>query len=246
MRIVHASDIHGHFDEVQISECDIFAYTGDIGDRVTSVDDLKKFLEWMMAAPAKVRVWIPGNHDHILDPTWVDKMRDKGSVEGLLALQKYLDAKELISKYNVKYLLNRDYVYEGVKFYGSPYSPSFHRERWAFNADRGEEIMKHWNKIPSDVNVLLTHTGPLGIMDVVPTDRRSDWHKDGHVGCENLGEVIKNRLIKLKLHCFGHIHDNYGIQLLKVSNTRSVLFSNGACVSNQTKIIINKPLIINL
>ncbi len=52
---------------------------------------------------------------------------------------------------------------EGLKFYGSPWQPTFHN--WAFNLDRGEEIKKVWDKIPNDTDVLITHGPPFGILD---------------------------------------------------------------------------------
>jgi hypothetical protein len=60
-----------------------------------------------------------------------------------LHVDNYKRAIDLIEQYDIKYLCDKDYVFEGIKFYGSPYSPSFHREYWAFNADRGGEIKKN-------------------------------------------------------------------------------------------------------
>jgi hypothetical protein len=52
-------------------------------------------------------------------------------------------------------------VYFIVLFYRQP----THRG-WAFNADRGEEILKIWNKIPNNTDVLITHGPPIGETDV--------------------------------------------------------------------------------
>jgi len=245
MRVVHISDTHAKHRILKVPECDVVSFTGDMGTR-TNLSELNEFLIWFEKLPAKVKIFIAGNHDICLDKKWVQKEKNEGYIQGMLASQHWHDARDLIAQFDVKYLENTDYVYEGVKFYGSPYSPSFHRSRWVFNADRGQEIKTIWGRIPDDTNVLLTHSPAFGILDEVPLQGRTDWHKDGHVGCEDLMEVIQKRLTQLKLHCFGHIHDNAGILIKKVTKTRQVIFSNGACVNNQYQPVITKPFIIEI
>jgi len=55
--------------------------------------------------------------------------------------------------------------------------------------------------IPDDVNVLITHGPPSGILDLNDDDE--------YCGCVNLLHRIKE-LTKLKCHVFGHIHNEYG------------------------------------
>lgn len=159
-------------------------------------------------------------------------------------MDNYKSAIELIDNYNVIYLNNKSCIHEGIVIHGSPYSPSFHRDLWAFNADEGQEIKQQWSKIPSDVNILITHTPVYGILDSL--NECAEVGEDPHAGCKDLLKVIKKRLLKLKLHCSGHIHDNYGVQLKRISNTRRVLFSNGAVLTNQYKQLITNPLIITI
>ena len=147
---------------------------------------------------------------------------------------------------DIVYLNNTDYVYKGVKFYGSPIPPSFHRYNWAFNADRGEEISKYWARIPSDVDVLITHGPPYGILDTIPEDFKKSYDEDIHRGCEDLLGVIKKRLLNLKLHCFGHLHNSYGVVCEPVSNTRNILFSNGSVINEYYELIAKNPLIITI
>ena len=35
---------------------------------------------------------------------------------------------------------------------------------WAFNLERGEEILEKWNLIPSDCDIVITHGPPLGLI----------------------------------------------------------------------------------
>lgn len=246
MKIVHLSDTHGPkwHTRVNIPTCDVLVHSGDIGGR-TDLMELAEFLIWFEKQPATKKIWIGGNHDLCLDKRWAMSRPDR--VMQMLAHQRYMDALGLIENYDVKYLMNTDYVFEGVKFWGSPYSPSFHREHWAFNADRGEEIRKIWAKIPTDVNVLITHTPPYGILDMIPQSYLEfNEGTDLHRGCSDLMDVIKRRLTKLKLHCFGHIHDQVGCVYEHVSNQRRALFSNGAVVSNTGDLLVPNPLNITI
>lgn len=244
MKIVHISDTHGKTDFLSIPQCDILVHTGDVGGR-TDIKELTHFLIWFEQQPAQLKVFIAGNHDLVLDKHYPQKEKDRGNVFGWTRmLDEYKQSEELIKKYDVLYLNNSGCIYDGVNIWGSPYSPSFHREYWAFNADRGEEINKHWAKIPSDTNILLSHSPVYSLLDDVKEYAHPG--EDPHVGCKDLMYVITKRLIKLKLHCSGHIHDNYGIVQERVSNSRRVLFSNGAVLNNSYEKLIDKPLIIEL
>lgn len=248
MNICHISDTHGSRQHMYLTipECDVLLHTGDIGGR-TNLFELMQFLEWFSKQPAKRKIFIAGNHDLILDKNFINRQKDKlDSVAYMLLEQSHKDAIALIKNYDVIYLDGtKDYVYEGVKFWGSPYSPSFHREYWAFNADRGDEIKKQWAKIPSDVTILLTHSPVYGILDDVK-EFKAENEMDAHVGCKDLMEVIKRRLFNLKLHCSGHIHDNYGVIQANISRARRCLFSNGAVLTNDYTLLITNPLTINI
>jgi DNA repair exonuclease SbcCD nuclease subunit len=246
MKIVHISDTHTDHATLTIPECDVLIHSGDIGNR-TNPNELTEFLIWFERQPAKVRLFIAGNHDICLDKKEAIKEKNNGNVYGWSRLMdEYKQSMELIANYDVKYLCSTDYMYQGVKFWGSPYSPSFHRDNWAFNADRGAEISKEWAKIPSDVNVLITHTPVHGILDEIDWKYRRNDKEDLHVGCADLLAVIKKRLLQLRLHCSGHIHDNVGCIMKSISNTRHIMFSNAAILTNEYKFLIDKPLIITI
>ena len=66
--------------------------------------------------------------------------------------------------------------------------------------------------IPKDTDVLITHSPAYGILD---------FDDNIHYGSEELLDKIST--LSLKAHLFGHIHAQYGIDI--ISNT---LFSNGA------------------
>lgn len=84
----------------------------------------------------------------------------------------------------------------GLKIYGSPWQPEF--LGWAFNIPRGVECLKKWEQIPDNVDILITHTPPLGHGDLACSGIRT--------GCVELLTSIQER-IKPKYHVFGHIHE---------------------------------------
>ena len=68
----------------------------------------------------------------------------------------------------------------GYKIWGSPWTPWFHD--WGFNSRRGPECKSHWDKIPDDTDIILTHGPPLAFGD------RCDH--GGYAGCLDLLEAI--------------------------------------------------------
>jgi len=86
-----------------------------------------------------------------------------------------------------------------IKAYGSPYQPEHYL--MGFTLPSGPQLEAKWAQIPDDVDVLVTHGPPKGVLDRV---------FDGtHVGCEHLLEAVQNR-VKPRVHVFGHIHEGYG------------------------------------
>lgn len=213
-KILHISDSHNIYYP-EISECDILIHSGDIGGR-TTLKELEDFCKWFEVQPADKKIFIGGNHDICLEKQIEESM-------------------EIINKFDIKYLYNSDYVYKGLKIYGSPYSPTF-GYNWAFNRNRGNDIKQEWKKIPKDTDILITHGPVFDILDKVNYES---------VGCNDLKEIIRDNLIDLKLHCSGHIHDQYGV-VNKEIRKRNILFSNGAVIDNNYDPQITNPLTITI
>lgn len=97
------------------------------------------------------------------------------------------------------YLEDEGCCIEGLQVWGSPWQPWF--QNWAFNLRRGAALRARWDLIPVDVDILVTHGPPFGIGDLCYDGRR--------VGCEDL--LVRVRELQPRLHCFGHIHEAYGV-----------------------------------
>jgi Icc-related predicted phosphoesterase len=232
IKICFISDTHGakFHSKLEIPECDIVVHAGDIGGRTTTLE-LNEFLIWFEKLPARKKIWTAGNHDLTLDADWTKRQADMNVISGLIAKQLFDEGQKLIKNFDVVYLLNSGYEYEGLKFWGSPYSPSFHRQWWAFNADRGNEIKSHWDLIPNDTDVLITHGPPKGILDKCLSD-------GFNAGCEELNKKINEHQYPISV--FGHIHEGYGF------HWQNKTLCLNASVLNFDYVLTNKPFLVEI
>ena len=75
---------------------------------------------------------------------------------------------------------------------------------WAFNLERGAEILKKWEKIPPGIDILLSHSPPVGHGDFCVSGVRA--------GCVELLSTVQRR-VKPKYHVFGHIHEGENLAI---------------------------------
>ena len=199
-RITFISDTHNNHEQLELLPGNILVHCGDFSNRGT-LREITAFNTWLGRQPFEHKVIIAGNHD-------------------LLFEENNTLARSLIT--NAHYLEDSGIILEGIKFWGSPVTPWFFN--WAFNRLRGEEIKKHWDMIPDDTNILITHGPPFEI---------KDYAHGEHLGCEDLLDKVFS-LSSLKTHAFGHIHEGAG-----ESVQNGVHFAN-ACSVNERHEIINK------
>ncbi len=172
------SDTHGlHHRLPPLPEGDILIHAGDVSNHGLAHEVLG-FLRWFAAQPFAHKIFIAGNHDFFFE---------RASEEEIIAAIPP----------GVHYLKDSSVTIEGHAFWGTPVTPRFFD--WAFNRDRGHPIARHYALMPDNIDVLITHGPPAGILDTVAR---------GHVGCEDLLEVLKR--LKPQLHVFGHIHEGAG------------------------------------
>lgn len=185
MKIVALSDVHNRWHNLVIPECDLLISAGDYSFH-GEPHVVKSFHEWLNIQPAREIISVQGNHE-----TGVEENFDKAKQIAFDACPRaYFMDEGLVE-------LNK------IKIWCSAITPNFFN--WAWNRARGEEIRKHWDLIPDDTNILVTHGPPHGILDMT-------YFVDGtprdQVGCQDLLEVVKR--IKPDLHVFGHIHRSHG------------------------------------
>lgn len=218
-KIVTISDTHLSHNQLDIPECDLLIHSGDFSFVGNMVDVLELnfwFGKLKEKGKFKEAVLICGNHDWIgqKNPSWT---------------------KETFT--NCHYLDEESIELFGFKIFGSAWTPFFNN--WAFNAQRGEEIARHWAKIPKDTDILVTHGPAYGILDVNTEEVYSLPLGPEHLGCEELRKRIK-QLKSLKLHVFGHIHSSSNEEIVD-----GVKFVN-ASVLNESYQVVYPPRVINL
>jgi len=216
--IAFISDTHTFHSSIKTpADVDILVHCGD-NTIYGEIAEMKNFIEWFGNQKPRHKIFINGNHE-----VKVSKLGD---------LTKRLVEEH--NKYhftNIHYLEEEEVVIEGIKFWGSPYTPEFFDWAYMYNREDGE---RRWMGIPDDADVLITHGPPYGIMDnVQPFDR----YQFDHAGCSALLEKIKE--VKPKIHAFGHIHGSYGTE--RIADT---LFIN-ASTCNEAYIPIHPVIVVD-
>ena len=176
MRIVAIADTHTFTDGFTVPDGDVLIHAGDMC-RGGSLEELRGVATWLAAQPHRHKIVVAGNHD------W-SFVREPAASRALLGDAHYLEDSEV--------------TIEGVRFYGSPWQPAFNN--WAFNLPRGEKLAAKWKRIPTGLDVLITHGPPAGIGD------RSSY--EGRSGCADLRARVDE--VAPRLHLFGHIHEDGG------------------------------------
>jgi hypothetical protein len=128
----------------------------------------------------------------------------------------------------VVYLQDSGVEIEGFRIWGSPWQPEF--QNWAFNLPRGEALRVKWEKIPRDLDILVTHTPPWEILDMNGFGEP--------VGCEDLRAAINER--PPRLHVFGHVHGSYGVK--QVGPTMHV----NASICDEAYRAVHSPVVLEM
>lgn len=174
------SDTHGMHSLLRPPKVDCLIYAGDstnYRDLASNQIEFDHFFDWITGLDIPHKVVIAGNHD-----AWATKKRNK----------------DRLSEAGIVYLEHSMVEINGYRFFGSPYTPNF--GNWYFMKDRGK-IAKYWDDVPYNVDVLITHGPPKGILDL--SLRRDNTFEQ--CGDSALWRAVYNK--EPKFHIFGHIHD---------------------------------------
>lgn len=194
------SDLHGFYPKLLGG--DMLIVAGD----VTATDTRQqhaRFKLWFENQDYKYKILIAGNHDGY-----------------------FMEHKPVFVTEGIHYLCDSGVEIEGLKIWGSPWTPEFCG--WDWMLPRGEAIAAKWALIPNDTDILITHGPPHGILDECPI----------HMGCADLRKRIEK--VKPRLHVFGHIHEGYGEHIQKHIGTDTHCV-NSAHVNRQYQ-PVNQPI----
>ena len=187
MQLHIISDTHTKHRELNLPGGDVLIHAGDIMGSGYGLDDIIDFLDWFEVQDYKHKIFIAGNHDRIFED----------NPEGMkLVLDVYP---------TINYLQDSEVIIEGIKFYGSPWTPEF--MGWAFALPKNDNMTseERFAMIPDDVDVMISHGPAFGKLDQV--DNLGTLGE--HLGCPSLAKRIEE--IKPKVHICGHIHSGNGV-----------------------------------
>lgn len=221
MKICCISDTHGRHFDVEFTDeqynADVLVYAGDwtMGNDINLLE-ADEFLSWMHRLPFKHKILVAGNHEVTVEE----------------APERFV---HMLSFYpSITYLMNKEVVIDGVKFFGSPYSNEFFD--WAFMEDEWD-LAEIWRMIPDDVNVLITHGPAYGCNDRVINSGK----RDPHVGSAALTKRKQELKGTLKAHISGHIHEAYGAYIDEDGVTNIC-----ACLLDEKYRFVNAPILLEL
>lgn len=212
------SDLHGHYPDLEGG--DLLIVAGDLTAR-DRPEEYFEFSFWLSKQDYKRMIIIGGNHDN--------GIASRHSMwKNMLPLKAH-------------YLCDSGTEFEGLKIWGSPWTKTFPDMNplcKAFTADTEEELSEKFEKIPHDVDILITHSPPHTILDSVRNDMTG---KTELVGSKYLYGWF-TYCARPKLHVFGHIHEGYGIKKqFTAGDDRMVTFINASHVNERYE-PVNKPI----
>lgn len=220
LKLVMISDTHTMHDQITVPDGDVVICAGDISYRGTE-EEVVPFLQWFDALPHKHKILIAGNHD------WGFETKPRVF-------------QHLVEGTSITYLNDSGVVIDGQLFWGSPVQPEFCG--WAFNRERTKEdaahphsqynfIGEHWDLIPDNTDVLITHGPPAGLLDKCEHGER--------VGCDELMKAVAR--VRPRVHVFGHIHEARG--LARVDKT---IFVNASSVDARYKPYAESAIVLDI
>lgn len=223
LKVFAISDTHNQHQKIHIPECDILIHAGDFTGRGSEIE-VMNFLSWFSKlTQVKHKVLIAGNHDFAMQkPKFVST----------------IDFKSL----GVNYLMDSSITIDGIKIYGTPWTPYFYD--WAFNGledESGNEypggpgpsarpdkdhpyLLNVYSSIDHDADIVMCHGPCYNVLDRTLEGL--------HVGSKRLWEVVNS--IKPYAFICGHIHSQRGS-----TNRNGIVFYN-ACNLDDNYIVSSK------
>lgn len=196
MKICVISDTHTKHQKLTIPECDVLIHAGDF-TWTGKYWEVMNFLRWFHDQPARHKIFIAGNHEETFDRT---HPKFSPRIASLVTLYD-----------DIIYLENQACEVDGIKFYGTPWTPWFYD--WGFNGveggrppEEGKMLRDIYGHIPQDTNVLICHGPPYDILD-----KSNEGDRTGSVEMRKLLE--SDKFMDLRLYLCGHIHEARGHEI---------------------------------
>ena len=154
VRLVLVSDTHTKHEMLDLPKGDVLIHAGDCTNNGTR-KEIAEFDAWLATLDFKHKILVPGNHDTALDPEASERsnrLEDKKDTETQVINATILRA-EMVEVM-------------GLKIFGLPHTiDAFNKVWWAYRADNEEEMKELASKIPSGLDILVSHSPPWEVGD---------------------------------------------------------------------------------
>jgi hypothetical protein len=188
------SDTHNQHRNLPLPKegADVLLHCGDWSNWDSSKKITEDFNAWLgspdILARFPRRIVVGGNHELCCSKVTTERVREKFIT-------------------NAEYYNGESITHESLKLWLSPLTKS-RNLTYRANAfsTTSDQLTKEFAKCPSDVDILVTHCPPYGILDM---------HRGGHrMGSLELWQTVQRVLPTV--HVFGHCHDNGGAETRKL------------------------------
>ncbi len=136
--------------------------------------------------------------DWLRDLPHEQKILVAGNHDGCLENDRQ-EAQAALADIGVRYVEDEEVSLCGLRIWGSPWQPSYGDS--GFYLPPGQALVDVRGAIPEELDLLVTHSPPRGLGDRNAKGRRE--------GCDEL--ALRVRLVRPRLHLFGHIHHDGGL-----------------------------------
>lgn len=227
MKIWCISDTHAFHEELIVPQgIDMIIHSGDFSNPKSpalNLNEATNFLVWFdNIKEVKYKLFICGNHDTSFEANLIRKK----------------DIKQFYP--SITYLFHETIEIEGIKIFGSPYTPEFNG--WAFNVKRAK-LFNYWEQIEEGTDIVITHGPPMGVLDLCSRQDGSGYEQ---VGCRSLMKHIER--VKPKYHIFGHVHSEKGIHNsgTKTISGLETVFVNASMLELRSNQKVNNGFVIEI
>jgi len=178
------SDLHGFFPTLPGG--DLLIVAGDLTSKHT-IQEYDKFKTWFQSQPYEKKILVAGNHDTFLDGN-----------ESRFTPDSWFF-----------YLEDREIALDGIRIYGTPWTPIFEgvNPRCKAFMLTEKELEIKFASIPEGIDILVSHGPPWMILDECAQGEHIQ-----SVGSKALRTAVERA--QPRYNVFGHIHENGGQECL--------------------------------
>jgi Calcineurin-like phosphoesterase len=234
------SDTHGnsfHSGGEPLQNADVAIHCGDLTDG-SQLEEFRTTIQLLQAINARLKLVIAGNHDFTMDiPAFKKKVAEATPALGPELVAKAYgrpgEASQLFEEARNAGIIFLDQGSHTFKLengvlltvYASPYTPALGDWGFQYLPERGHDFA-----VGKDVDVVITHGPPRGIMDYT--------HGRERAGCPDLFAAVARA--RPKIHCFGHIHEGWGGKLVTWKGNCGEKPSHFTAIDNERSTVIEK------